>query len=303
MNLQRGIFQGAFPPGLDLVSCFRLARQAGFEGVELTLESAAPLLPEARDDTTASTAAIERSVGVASLRPGGLRLESTPAEIALIRRQAEDEGLRIASVAQMLLFYYPLSSPIPAVRAHALRIVRAMLESAAQLGADLILICPAMVTQEVPYQEAWARSQEALSTLLPLAAELGVAIGVENVWNKFLLSPLEFCAYLDAFHSPLVGAYFDVANVLRYGYPDQWIELLGPRLKQVHFKDYRLDVDDIRGFTQLLQGDVPWPRVMQALKRVGYAGWAVVEVPPYRERPEQALFDAVQALAYLLTLL
>jgi L-ribulose-5-phosphate 3-epimerase len=97
-----------------------------------------------------------------------------------------------------------------------------------------------------------------------------------------------------------VGAYFDVANVLRYGYPDQWIELLGRRLKRVHFKDYRLDVDDIRGFTYLMQGDVPWSRVVAALRKIGYAGWAIVEVSPYRAHPEQTLFDSFAAIHRLL---
>jgi hexulose-6-phosphate isomerase len=97
-----------------------------------------------------------------------------------------------------------------------------------------------------------------------------------------------------------VGAYFDVANVLRYGNPDQWIEFLGPRVKRVHFKDYRLDVDDIRGFTYLMQGDVPWAAVVQALRRAGYSGWAMVEVSPYRVHPEQALVDSARALDRLL---
>ena len=131
---------------------------------------------------------------------------------------------------------------------------------------------------------------------------LGVKIAIENVWNRFLLSPLEYRDYIDSFGSTCVGAYFDVANVLRYGFPDQWIEWLGPRLKRIHFKDYRLDLDDIRAFTYLQQGDVPWSRVMAALRRVGYGGWAVVEVSPYRVNPERALFDSAAALNRLLAM-
>ncbi len=319
--MKRGIFQGAFPVGLDLAACFRLAKRAGFSGVELTLEACGrgtptlplhcrgrvgnprgPLLPEAQGDTSEAILAIERSVGLAQVRPGGLQLDSTGEEIERLRREAAAAGVAVPSVATTLLFRYPLSSPIPAVREQAVRIVRKMLEAAALLGGDTVLVVPGMVTEDVPYQEVWRRSHETLSSLVPYAAGLGVTIAVENVWNRFLFSPLEFCAYVDSFQSPFVGAYLDVANVLRYGYPDQWIELLGPRLKRVHFKDYRLDVDDIRGFTHLLQGDVPWPRVMRSLAAIGYDGWAVVEVTPYRVHPEQAIFDSAQALDYLLTL-
>lgn len=299
-QMRVAIFQGAFPPGLDLPACFELVNAAGFEGVELSLENTAPLLPEAVNETTDAVRAIERSVGLAQPRPGGLRLDSTPAEIEAIRAQAHAAGLKVIGVSTMQLFYYPLSSPLPAVRAYAKTIVRKMLEATCQLGGDVILITPGMVTMDSPYDEVWQRSRETITELIPPAERSGVSIALENVWNKFLASPLEFRDYIDSFKNPVVGAYFDVANVLRFGYPDQWIRLLGPRLKRVHFKDYRLDVDDLRGFTALLQGDVPWARVMNALARVGYEGWVVAEVQPYRTAPEQVIFDTAQAVRRLL---
>lgn len=300
--MRQGIFQGAFPVGCDLAECFRLVQAAGFEGVELSLEASDPLLPEARNEATEAIQAIEQSVGLAEPRPGGLRFNATASDIAAIRQKAHESGLAVTSVSTMQLFYYPLSSPIPVVRERAIQVVRKMLEATALLGGDTILIAPGMVTQDVPYQEAWKRSQDTLSALVPYAEQLKVSIAIENVWNKFLLSPIEFCSYIDSFRSPCVGAYFDVANVLRYGFPDQWIELLGHRLKRIHFKDYRLEIDDLRGFTYLTQGDVPWARVMRALRQVGYEGWVIVEVSPYKTNPEQAIFDSAATLRRLLAM-
>jgi hexulose-6-phosphate isomerase len=121
-------------------------------------------------------------------------------------------------------------------------------------------------------------------------------LGIENIWNKFLLSPLEFVDFIDSFDSPWLGAYFDVANILDYGYPDHWIEDLGDRLKRIHFKDYRQDVGGVAGFTNLLQGDVPWDRVITALNKINYRGWIVAEITPYQSLPEQALKDTHSAL-------
>ncbi|MGQ9683630.1 MAG: sugar phosphate isomerase/epimerase family protein [Anaerolineae bacterium] len=300
--MKRGIFEGAFPPGLEPGRCAQQAQAAGFQGLELSMRSLDPLLSEARNELTEGILSIERGIGLAAPRPGGLYLSSSDAEVNALRRRIANAGLEVTSVSTMLLFHYPLSSPIPAVRRQAVLILRRMLEAAALLGADAILVPPAMVTPDVSYREAWQRSQEALADMVPSAAELGVAMAIENVWNRFLLSPLEFCDYIDRLASPYVGAYFDVANVLRYGFPDQWIEALGSRLKRVHFKDYRLDVDDLRGFTHLLNGDVPWPRVMQALRRVGYDGWVVAEVTPYRYCPEQAVADSAAALQAIFAL-
>ncbi|MHB9031982.1 MAG: sugar phosphate isomerase/epimerase family protein [Anaerolineae bacterium] len=298
--MKLGVFEGIFPAGLELASCFKQARVNGFEGVELSLTSREPLLPEARNETTAGIIAIEQSIGLSNPRPDAVHLSSTIRELEQLKVTAAAAGLVIPGISTMQLFHYPLSSPNPAVQAQAQRIARTMLEDAARLGGDLILVNPGMVTADVPYEEVWERSHASLAALLPLAAELGITIGIENVWNRFLLSPLEFRDYIDSFHSPYIGAYFDVANVLRYGYPDQWIRILGARLKRFHFKDYRLDIDDIRSFGQLLHGDVPWNRVVEAMREIGYDGWIVVEVTPYREHPWQALDDAAAALRRIL---
>jgi hexulose-6-phosphate isomerase len=228
-----------------------------------------------------------------------LRFQSEPAELEKIRSQAEAAGLCIPSISTMQLFYYPLSSPIPAVSERAKAIVRNMITATARLGGDVVLIAPGMVTQDVPYQETWNRSHAAITELLPFAETHGVSLAIENIWNKFLLSPLEFVEYIDSFNHPNIGAYFDVANVLTYGFPDQWIELLGHRLKRIHFKDYRLDIDNVQGFTYLMQGDVPWERVIASLERAAYDGWIVVEVTPYATHPDQVLWDSMSALRRL----
>ncbi len=135
-----------------------------------------------------------------------------------------------------------------------------------------------------------------LTELLPFAKKYGVSLAIENIWNKFLLSPLEFVEFIDSFEDSNVGAYFDVANVLTFGFPDQWIETLAHRVKQIHFKDYKLDIDNVQGFTYLMQGDVPWERVIRSLERINYAGWIVVEVTPYPTHPDQVLWDSMAAL-------
>lgn len=298
--MRTAIFQGAFPLGADLCTCFALTRAAGFQGVELSLEDDTPLLPEAFNESTESVRAIQAGVGLATPRPGGLRLTSSDADVARIRRLADESGLAIPGISTMQHFFYPFSSPNKRVRAHAVHIARRMVEMTHLLGGDAVLIVPGMVLNDTPYHEAWQRSQEELAGLVPLAEALGVTLAIENVWNRFLWSPLEYRTFIQAFGSTRVGAYFDVANVMRYGIPDQWIEWLGPWLTRIHFKDFRADIDDIRGFVHLLQGDVPWDRVVAALRRIEYAGWVVAEVGPYRSIPEQALLDTATALQRLL---
>src|SRR5690606_34875711 len=115
---------------------------------------------------------------------------------------------------------------------------------------------------------------------------------VENVWNKFLLSPLEMARFVDDLDSPLAGVYFDVGNILRTGFPEHWIEILGARIKRVHFKDFRLAVDTLGGFVGLLEGDVNWPAVVQALRRIGYDSWVTAEVlPAYHYHGEQLVHE------------
>jgi len=158
--------------------------------------------------------------------------------------------------------------------------MEASLRNAKLWGADSVLLVPAVLDPGTSYKDAWARSQKVVKDrILPLAQELKVVIGMEEVWNKFLLSPLEMARYVDEFASPWVKAYVDVGNMLFYGYPQDWIRTLGSRISRVHVKDFKLD----RGkgqfsWTNLGEGDVDWPEVRKALGEVGYEGWVTAEI-------------------------
>jgi L-ribulose-5-phosphate 3-epimerase len=300
--MKLGIFQGAFAPGLPLQECLQAARAEGFDGFELSLETELDLLPEAYNERTEAIQAIQRSVGLELPRPGGIRFESEPAEWLTTKSWADKIGLKLVGISTMQLFYYPLSSPVTIVAARALDLVRKMIDVTAATGGDIVLVAPGMVQNDTSYREAWERTLYALEELLPYAEEKKVILAIENIWNKFLLSPLEFARFIDDFQSPWLGAYFDVANILAYGNPDQWIGYLGNRVKRVHFKDFRLDISGIQGFTHLLHGDVPWRKVMQALRAVQFDGWIIAEVTPYRTNPEQTLPDTLAALKSILSM-
>ncbi|HQG49286.1 MAG TPA: sugar phosphate isomerase/epimerase family protein, partial [Sedimentisphaerales bacterium] len=169
----------------------------------------------------------------------------------------------------------PLSDPRPEVVAKGLAGMEAAMRSAKNLGADVVLLVPAVVTEEVGYGEAYTRSQKNIRTLLPLAAELKVTIAVENVWNKFLLSPLEFARYVDEFEDPWLRAYVDVGNMILFGFAQDWLRTVGKRIARIHLKDFRRKGSQ---WTNLLDGDVNWPQVRKALAEIGYRGYLTTEL-------------------------
>jgi hexulose-6-phosphate isomerase len=201
-------------------------------------------------------------------------------EAQKIKDAADQAGLRIHSVMNMAHWAYPLSSPNPVDVTASIAGVAASLDQAKLWGADTVLLVPAVVRPDTTYEQAWERSQGVIrERALPLAEKVNVTIAVEEVWNKFLLTPHDFVQYIDEFNHPLVRAYFDVGNVVHYGLPDQWIRAIGDRLVKVHLKDYSRRA----GFTNL--GDageagVDWPAVRAALREVGYTGAATVELEP-----------------------
>ena len=151
-----------------------------------------------------------------------------------------------------------------------------------------MLIVPAVVDEQTPYDEAYDRALDSVRALAASGADRGVTVCVENVWNDFLLSPLEFARFVEAASDAgPVGAYFDVGNVKRFGYPAQWIRILGEHVERVHVKDYRTDIDTMEGFTYPLEGDIDWTAVDEALAEIGYDGWITAEVSPYRTAPER----------------
>jgi L-ribulose-5-phosphate 3-epimerase len=241
LPIRKALYIDMLPDKLGYRDRFQMARDAGFEQVECA--------------TTEDPRAAEE-----------------------IKKAAESTGLRIHSVMNQAHWDYPLSSADPAVVAKSMAGMETSLKNAAFWGADTVLLVPAVVNPETSYKEAWTRSQAQIKKLIPRAEQLKVVIGVEEVWNKFLLSPLEFARYIDEFRSPWVRAYFDVGNIVFYGYPQDWIRTLGKRIVKLHLKDFRFK-DERTEWTPLREGAVDWKAVYAALKETGYAGSATCELP------------------------
>ena len=240
LPIKKAVLLSMLPRSLSFQERFQLARDVGFEEIEC------PTTPDWGD--------AER-----------------------IKQASQKTGLRIHSVMNQAHWKYPLSSSDPAVVDTSIKGMQTSLENAAYWGADTVLLVPAVVNAETSYRDAWARSQERIRQLVPLAAKLKVVIAVEEVWNKFLVSPLEFVRYVDDFHSPWVRAYFDVGNVLIWAYPQDWIRTLGKRIVKLHFKDFTFK-DRAAKFVNLGEGEIDWREVHKALADIGFQGTATVEL-------------------------
>ncbi len=267
--MKKGINIWSFPTQ-TLKESFLMAKDAGFDGVEVAL-----------------------------FEKGELSLDTTTEELLEIKRQAEEAGIELYSVASELLWYYWLNDLDEVQREKGKAIVRKMIDCASVLGCDSILVVPGVVGAEwatgdktMDYELCWARSLEAIKELSKYAEEKKVYICIENVGNKFLLAPTEMRDFIDAVGSEYVKAYLDVGNLLLYGYPEHWIHTLGKRLKQVHFKDFRMAVGNDFGFVDLLAGDVNFPLVMEAFKDVGYDNWVTAEmIPNYKHYTEAIVYN------------
>jgi hexulose-6-phosphate isomerase len=204
-----------------------------------------------------------------------------PREIEAAKAASVSTGIAIHSVMNMEHWRSPLSSDDPAVVKTSVAGMEASLRNAKAWGAGVVLLVPAVVNPQTSYGDAWKRSQQVIKErILPLAKELQVVVAIEEVWNKFLLSPLEMARYVDELDSPWAKAYFDVGNVVLYGFPQDWIRTLGPRIVRVHLKDFSMD----RGkgtfaWKNLGEGDIDWPAVRQAFADIGYAGYMTTELP------------------------
>jgi hexulose-6-phosphate isomerase len=230
----------------------------------------------------------EKFALLAELGFDGVELDS-PSDLdpEEVLRAKESNGLAIPGVVDSVHWQQPLSHPDPEVREAGLRGLEQALRDAHLFGASTVLLVPAVVNAEIGYAEAWDRSRAEIRKALPLAQELGVRIAFENVWNHFLLSPLEAARYVDEFESDVVGWHFDVGNVVNYGWPAQWVQCLGPRILKLDIKEFsrrKRDEEGLwRGFAvELLEGDCDWPEVMAALDGIDYfdgGGWGTAEVP------------------------
>jgi len=246
LPIRKAVWYGMISEKLSHAERFRMARDAGFEAVEC------PTTPN-------------------------------PREAEEMKKAAADAKMPIHSVMNMAHWKCPFSSADPAVVAEGIKGMETSLHNAHLWGADTVLLVPAVVNEKTSYKDAWVRSRQQIRTLLPLAEKLKVVIAIEDVWNKFLLSPLEFAAYVDEFQSPWVKAYFDVGNIVLYGYPQDWIRTLGKRIAKLHLKDFRLRrVPQSHGysaeFVGLREGAIDWKEVHRALAEIGYSGVATVEL-------------------------
>jgi len=216
---------------------FRLLKDAGFDGVEL-------------------------------ISPNKL-------DIHEVRNARDQTGLVIHGVSGSRHWRDTLSDPDPHVVARGIEAIRQEFADCQAYGGTTVLVVPAVVNKNVSYGEAYDRSQRNIRKLIPDAEKHGIRIAIEEVWNRFLLSPVEFARYIDEFASPWVGAYFDVGNIVEYGYPEEWIRELGKRILKVHIKEYakakRFDY-------RLGEGEIDWNAVRTALLEVGYDGWITAEV-------------------------
>ena len=275
--MKKGINAWCFPEGMPLEDMFKLAGECRYDGIELNMEA------EARDNPRLHM----------GLDSGGLEK---------IRACAENFGMPISSVSTGLHWTYPLTDNDPAVREKGCEVVRKMIDAACVFGCDTILVVPGLVTAGVSYAAAYGRALEAFKGLKSYAEEKKIVIGVENVWNKFLLSPLEMARFLDEIGSGFVQAYFDAGNVLQFSYPQSWVEALGGRIVKVHIKDFDVSIGNMAGFKPLLQGSMDWAALIKALESVGYDGYLTAELSPYPTNPIQLIRDTSAAMDYILSL-
>jgi L-ribulose-5-phosphate 3-epimerase len=243
-NIRKGIMWGCNGVGNTVMEKFQSAKEAGFDGIEVMSH-------------------LDRNE---------------------VLRARDTIGQPVPSVCGAMHWKFLLSDPDPKVRESGVEALKVSVEDASTYGADTVLLVPGRVTENVSYDECWKRSVEEISKVIPMAEKLNVKIAVENVWNNFLLSPMEAARYVDQFQSPSAAFYFDCGNVITYGWPEQWIRILGKRIAKVHIKEYSRKIADKEGRSagfnvKLLEGDNNWPAIMKAFDEIGYTGWTTIEQP------------------------
>lgn len=260
------MFEGGLEATVPVADAMAQAKALGFDAIELCIGS-----------------------------QGVLTHETSQAECEQMVAQAKELGIEIAGVASGESWGSSPSDDDPAVRAKIVAFTKKALQVTKWLGTDAYLFVPGAVdvffledSPVVPYDVCYERAKEAVAQLVPTAEQLGVTIGIENVWNKFLLSPLEMRDFIDSFGSKAVGSYFDAGNVLLTGYPEHWIKILGKRIVRVHVKDFKKSIGTAEGFVDMLEGDVDFDKVKTALTEVGYDGYVTAEMLPFQPgRPEK----------------
>ncbi|MFV0464499.1 MAG: sugar phosphate isomerase/epimerase family protein [Lachnospiraceae bacterium] len=268
--MKKGFSLFSFSDSADISAAFQLIKDAGYDGVE-------PVMSEY----------------------GYINPCSTVREIIQIKKIADNIGIDIPSVGVWSLWENNLVSNHSSIRRKAIDIIKKQMEIASILGADTILVIPGYVgcefalnPEHIRYDIAYDRAMEAFCRLSSEAEKSRIVIGIENVWNKFLLSPLEMRNFIDTVNSNYVGVYFDVGNIIYNGYPEDWIDILGNRIKKVHLSDYRREQTGVGGFVDLFAGDVDFIAVTKALKQIGYDNYLTVEIlPNYKVFPEISVYS------------
>jgi len=277
--MKKGINAWAFPGSVSAREAMRFARSAGYEAIELNLAD-----------------------------KGEIGLDASRGDLKKIAAAAKRAGIEISSVSTGLYWAFNMASDDAAERAKAGEVLSKQLDTAKALGCDAILVIPGSVMvafdlskPKVDPDAAWDRALAGIKAAVPKAEDLGVTICIENVWNTFLLSATEMRDFVDACGSPRVAAYYDPANTVKYGLPDQWARVLGKRIARVHFKDFRRNVGNLDGFVHLLDGDVNYPTLMQAFRAVGYDGYVTAEIfPPPHGLWESQVWTTSKAMDFIL---
>ncbi len=268
------MFEGGLEAEKPIAEAMQEARDLGFDAIELAVAG-----------------------------QGVLTDHTTQAQCEDIVATAQKIGIEIASVASGESWTCSPTANDPEHRAKIIDFTRKALQVTRWLGTDAYLFVPGAVdvfflpdAEVIAYDVCYERAGEAVKQILPAAEETGVAICIENVWNKFLLSPLEMRDFIDSFNSKMAGVYFDVGNVLLTGYPEQWIRILAERIKRVHVKDFKLSFGTAEGFVDMLEGDVNFEAVKEALGRIGYDGYVTAEVLPFKPGRLKKTADAMKRI-------
>jgi L-ribulose-5-phosphate 3-epimerase len=246
VTLKKSLGLGMIKEGTSLTDKFKIARELGFDGVELNSP-----------------------------------VDYTMSEILEAKSKT---GIELPTVVNKDHWSSPLSDPDPAVRKKCIDSIAKSLQEVKEMGGDTVLVVPGVVNEKVSYEQAYITSQQAIRELIPYAEKTGMQIALENVWNNFLLSPVEAKRYIDEINHPLVGWYFDIGNVLRYGWPEHWIKTLHSRIMKLHIKEFSRELMNSKGLWEgfkvdLLKGDNNWPVVMKAIREINHqGGWLTAEV-------------------------
>lgn len=264
-EMKRGVNAWIYPPNFKISDILQNSKSIGYDGVELNLDEE--------------------------------MLKMSRSERAMVKEAAESLSLELPSLSTALFWKYNLASPDPHVRRKGVEIIRLGCEFASDIGASVFLVVPAVATADVSYLDMWELSKRSIIEAAKVAEDYGVYIGIENVWNKFLYSPLEFRKFIEEINLPNVRVYFDVGNAFFLGFPEQWIKYLADLIVCVHVKDFQTSTMQ---FKPLFEGNIPWQNIIRTLREIGYEGFLNVEINPYPGHPLKAAIDSKLALDIML---